>query len=117
MDSFDNFQYESASSYGGHASSGRSIVDDNSSVYTANTRGDDIETEEGDREELDLTSLSLGEGGGEKGSSGKGRIDEDFDVVLDDLKDEGGGNVVDLPAHACSCVFIISINQLLLITL
>ena len=39
--------------------------------------GDDIETEEWDREELYLTSLSLGERGG-KGPSGKGRIDEDF---------------------------------------
>ena len=47
MDSFDNFQYESASSYGGIG-----IVDDTSSVYTANTQ-------DGGGASVDLSSLSL----------------------------------------------------------
>jgi hypothetical protein len=46
MDTFDNFQYESASSYGGALS----VVDDNSSVYTANTQSHST---------LDLESLSV----------------------------------------------------------
>jgi len=99
MDSFDNFQYESASSYGG-----MSIVDDTSSVYTANTQDNSSS--------VDLSSLSISE----YSSPGNGHaqhqhahnraaqnvIDEDFDAVLDDLKDEG---VVDLPPHACRCVY------------
>ena len=45
MDSFDNFQYDSASSYGGLG-----VVDDTSSVYTANTSA---------RISVDLESLSI----------------------------------------------------------
>jgi regulator of nonsense transcripts 1 len=95
MDSFDNFQYDSASSYGGIG-----VVDDNSSVYTANTQ---------DNASVDLSHLSLSEYN--EGISGNGHthqhhthsqerstIDEDFDAVLDDLKDEAA---VDLPPHAC----------------
>ena len=93
MDSFDNFQYDSASSYGGIG-----IVDDTSSVYTSNTQGDvpvDLEglsvlddqthTPSSAENDLDLQSTN-------------GSITEDFDAVLDDLKEE---NQVDLPAHAC----------------
>lgn len=102
MDSFDNFQYDSASSYGGMG-----VVDDTSSVYTANTQ--DI-----DNASVDLSSLALSEYNGESSAS-NGRahhhhhhsqnqdgasLDEDFDAVLDDLKDE---SVVDLPPHACRC--------------
>ncbi|EAU88694.1 ATP dependent helicase [Coprinopsis cinerea okayama7 len=98
MDTFDNFQYDNGSSYGG-----MSVVDDTSSVYTANTQ---------DNVSVDLSNLSLSEynpsssGNGHAGHShvspknqqGTG-LDEDFDAVLDDLKDEAE---VDLPPHACS---------------
>ena len=90
MDSFDNFQYDSGSSYGGLG-----VVDDNSSVYTANTQGN---------ASVDLTSLSISEYSSKSpnGSTQDERrtvtLDEDFDGVLDDLKDEGA---VDLPPHAC----------------
>lgn len=92
MDSFDNFQYDSNSSYGGMG-----IVDDTSSIYTANTRDDSS---------LDLTSLSLSEHDGAEhaskhrvnGSDAATRLDEDFDSVLDDLKEEDS---VELPPHAC----------------
>ncbi|KAF7363977.1 Regulator of nonsense transcripts 1 [Mycena sanguinolenta] len=95
MDSFDNFQYDSASSYGG----GMGIVDDNSSVYTANTADN--------ASSVDLSSLSISEynqshpatNGHAHAHSVRSGIDEDFDAVLDDLKDDGA---VDLPAHACS---------------
>jgi len=112
MDSFDNFQYDSASSYGGIG-----IVDDTSSVYTANTQDN--------ASSVDLAGLSLFEydGGSSTGngnahhhqhprSQARAGLDEDFDAVLDDLKDE---SAVDLPPHACRCLpyfFLqISINQ------
>lgn len=94
MDSFDNFQYDSASSYGGLG-----VSDDTSSVYTANTQ---------DGISVDLSSLSLSEYNGAssvdpehtKHPQARNGLDEDFDAVLDDLKDEG---VLDLPPHACRC--------------
>ncbi|KAJ7481087.1 RNA helicase-domain-containing protein [Mycena galericulata] len=95
MDSFDNFQYDSASSYGGIG-----IVDDNSSVYTANTADN--------ASSVDLSSLSISDynhshpvanGHVHHAHSVRSGIDEDFDAVLDDLKDDGA---VDLPPHACS---------------
>lgn len=96
MDSFDNLQYESASSYGG----GIGIVDDTSSIYTANTNNQS-------QVSVDLESLSLADdrsyasssnGHANHAHSGGARTEEDFDAVLDDLKDEGQ---VDLPPHAC----------------
>lgn len=95
MDSFDNFQYDSASSYGG----GIGIVDDNSSVYTATTH--DVTSSN-----LNLSSLSLSEYGSsadniQAAGSSRDRaavLDEDIYGVLDDLKDE---SAVDLPSHAC----------------
>ncbi|KAJ4482951.1 RNA helicase-domain-containing protein [Lentinula edodes] len=95
MDSFDNFQYDSTSSYGGMG-----IVDDTSSIYTANTQDN--------ASSVDLSSLSLSESHHGDHTNGNGHthshsiksgLDEDFDAVLDDLKDEGA---VDLPPHACS---------------
>jgi len=95
MDSFDNFQYDSASSYGGI-----SVVDDTSSVYTANTQ---------DNTSVDLSALSLSEYNVAASSNSQNldhshpnhaSLDEDFDAVLDDLKDEAA---VDLPPHACRC--------------
>jgi regulator of nonsense transcripts 1 len=96
MDSFDNFQYDSASSYGG----GISVVDDNSSVYTATTNTGTP---------VDLESLSIVDDRSQTSSYANGHdghhhhsesltIDEEFDAVLDDLKDEGA---MDLPPHAC----------------
>ncbi|KAF8891358.1 ATP dependent helicase [Infundibulicybe gibba] len=94
MDSFDNFQYDSASSYGG----GIGIVDDNSSVYTSNTQDN--------ASSVDLSGLSLSEHNGAPHPTHaintpflRNGVDEDFDAVLDDLKD---ANAVDLPPHACS---------------
>lgn len=102
MDSFDNFQYDSASSYGGMG-----IVDDNSSVYTANTVDN--------ASSVDLSSLSISDYNAvptdnehghvhdhQQNHQPRNGIEEDFDAVLDDLKDEGA---VDLPPHACRCVF------------
>ncbi|KAF8077631.1 RNA helicase-domain-containing protein [Lyophyllum atratum] len=92
MDTFDNFQYDSASSYGGMG-----VVDDNSSVYTANTQDN--------ASSVDLSSLSVSdyqsvvENGHDHTHPLRNALDEDFDAVLDDLKDEGA---VDLPPHACS---------------
>lgn len=81
MDNFDNFQYDSASSYGG----GIGVVDDNSSVYTANTQEDN-------QSSVDISSLSITEP-----SIANGQVQvEDFDAGIDG--DEGA---VDLPAHAC----------------
>ncbi|KAH9843125.1 P-loop containing nucleoside triphosphate hydrolase protein [Rhodofomes roseus] len=96
MDSFENLQYESASSYGG----GMGIVDDTSSIYTTNTNSQS-------QVSVDLESLSLTDDRSYASSNGHQnhvhtgvvRTDEDFDAVLDDLKDEGQ---VDLPQHACS---------------
>jgi len=94
MDSFDNFQYDSASSYGGMG-----VLDDTSSVYTANTQDN--------ASSVDLANLSLSEYNGSNGHSGhrhqlksppRTGLEEDFDAVLDDLKDEAA---VDLPPHAC----------------
>jgi len=94
MDSFDNFQYDSASSYGG----GMGIVDDNSSVYTATTSN---------HTPVDLESLSISDSvsttasvdaNGHQHNYMRIGMEEDFDAVLDDLKDDGA---VDLPPHAC----------------
>ena len=98
MDSFDNFQYDSASSYGGIG-----VVDDTSSVYTANTQGD---------VPVDLESVSVLDDHAHIPSSMEndlelqstnGSINEDFDAVLDDLKEEGQ---FDLPPHACWSVHL-----------
>ena len=98
MDTFENFQYDSASSYGGMG-----VVDDTSSVYTANTTS-------ASRVPVDLESLSITDDrsftsspnghshAGDGQNPSRSAIDEDFDAVLDDLKDEGQ---VDLPPHAC----------------
>lgn len=80
------------------------IVDDTSSVYTANTSS---------HTPLDLESLSIVDDRSHVGSSASNGhthalsqngsvrlgVDEDFDAVLDDLKDDAQ---VDLPPHACS---------------
>ncbi len=101
MDSFENFQYDSASSYGGIG-----VVDDTSSIYTTTTTSQS-------HLPVDLESLSITDdrsvitspnGHGHNGhshTSSRSGIDEDFDAVLDDLKDEGQ---VDLPPHACRLV-------------
>lgn len=97
MDSFENYQYDSASSYGEMG-----IVDDTSSVYTVNTSQSNVP--------LDLDTLSITDDRSvvaspnghdhhsHSQSAAANGIDEDFDAVLDDLKDEGQ---IDLPPHAC----------------
>ena len=101
MDSFDNFQYDSASTYGGLP-----VVDDTSSIvsgYTENRLPVNLES---------LSNLSISGDSNEGNGVGKGNgdkqaivranaVDEELDGVLDDLKDE---SAVDLPPHACRCV-------------
>ena len=105
MDSFDNFQFDSASSYGGIG-----IVDDTSSVYTtdadASSQSSRVPTES-------LENLSLDDNASDRvlytgvieekpPLPGRGPMehafDEDFDNVLDELPDDGQ---VELPPHAC----------------
>jgi regulator of nonsense transcripts 1 len=89
---FENFQYDSASSYGG-----LSVVDDTSSVYTAGTAQE---------QELPaaLDALDLGATAEERAHAhvqeqqAIRRLEDELEGALDDLKDEG---VVDLPPHAC----------------
>ena len=81
------------------------VVDDTSSVYTVNTSQSGVP--------LDLDRLSITDDRSEitspdehahrdhLQSTARDTVDEDFDAVLDDLKDEGQ---VDLPPHACRCV-------------
>ncbi|KDQ61184.1 hypothetical protein JAAARDRAFT_574648 [Jaapia argillacea MUCL 33604] len=95
---FENFQYDSASSYGGIG-----IVDDTSSIYSANTQGLENSAT------LDLTSLSSLSLSDDHSSIVNGLdhyhppsasgLEDDLDAVLDDLKEE---NQADLPPHACS---------------
>ena len=107
MDSFDNFQYDSASSYGG----GMGIVDDNSSVYTANTNS---KTDTLDLENLSLAdplerlAVSNGNGHNHLHSHAIQGQEEDYEGVLDDLKDE---SVVDLPPHACRLALLVMFND------
>lgn len=103
MDAFDNFQFDSSSSYGG-----LSVVDDTSSVYTSNSTNQSrtpIESLEnlsiGDQDASPHTGYIGGPGGHEPHhhiSGPRTGFDEDFDAVLDDLKDE---SQVELPPHAC----------------
>jgi regulator of nonsense transcripts 1 len=98
MDSFDNFQYDSASSYGGLP-----IVDDTSSVvsgYTTTTQNrlpTDLESLSG----LSLSGDTPYAGGNRSGNADlpvamrAGAIEED---LLEDFKDE---SAVELPPHAC----------------
>ncbi|KAF8495310.1 ATP dependent helicase [Gautieria morchelliformis] len=97
MESFDNYR-DSASQYGASG-----LADDTASMlsgYTTNTQS---------LPQLELDSLSISgdkdlnvnqHAQGTQSQSHPGKVlDEDFDGVLDDLKDDGG---VDLPPHACS---------------
>jgi regulator of nonsense transcripts 1 len=101
MDTFDNFQYDSASSYGGAPS----VIDDTSSVYTTSTMNNlhDNSTSHSVAPSLDLESLSLSDSHSSIGQyqqqQNAAHVEEDFDAVLDDLKDE---SAMDLPPHACS---------------
>jgi regulator of nonsense transcripts 1 len=97
---FENFQYDTASSYGG-----MSVVDDTSSVYTAGTSARDPLLPD-----LDALSISDKDSIAEErahahvqeqarlGGQRLNPVEEDIDGVLDDLKDEGN---VNLPPHAC----------------
>jgi regulator of nonsense transcripts 1 len=99
MDSFDNFQYDSASSYGGMG-----VIDDTSSVYTSNTQGDvPVDLEKLSILDDDHTHPSSSIENDLELQSTNGSIPEDFDAVLDDLKEE---SQVDLPPHACWFVYL-----------
>jgi len=106
MDTFDNFQFDSASSYGGIG-----VVDDTSSVYTADA---DASSQSSRVPIESLENLSLiddnasdrvmytGVMDEQPPLAGRGPMehafDEDFDGVLDELPDDGQ---VELPPHAC----------------
>lgn len=96
MDTFENFQYDSASSYGGI-----SVVDDTSSIYSANT-SQSVPVELDSLSITDDRSVVTSPNGHHHDTHShavpRNGLDEDFDAVLDDLKDEGQ---VDLPPHAC----------------
>lgn len=105
MDSFDNFQFDSASSYGGIG-----VVDDTSSVYTTDAEASSQST----RVPIEsLENLSLDDGASDRvlftgvtdeqpPPTGRGPMehpfDEDLDTALDELPDDGQ---VELPPHAC----------------
>lgn len=103
MESFDNFQYDSASTYGGLP-----IVDDTSSMisgYTTNTQNrlpSDIESLS--NLSLSLSTDNISSNGISDSLTQKDIVrasaieDEDLDGVLDDLKTDGG---VELPPYAC----------------
>lgn len=106
MDSFDNFQFDSASSYGGIG-----IVDDTSSVYTTDA---DASSQSSRVPIESLGGLSLIDDNAsdramytgiideQPALTGRGPMehafDEDFDGVLDESPDDGQ---VELPPHAC----------------
>ena len=105
MDSFDNFQFDSASSYGGIG-----IVDDTSSVYTTDA---DASSQSSRVPIESLENLSLDDNASDRvvytgvieekpPLVGRGPMehafDEDFDNGLDELPDD---DQVDLPPHAC----------------
>lgn len=106
MDTFDNFQFDSASSYGGIG-----VVDDTSSVYTADADAGNqpsrvpIESLENLSLIDDNTSdrvMYTGIMDEQPPLASRGPMehafDEDFDGVLDELPDDGQ---VELPPHAC----------------
>ena len=105
MDTFDNFQFDSSSSYGGLG-----IVDDTSSVYTSNSTSqnhtpidslENLTISDQDVSPLDSYSVNGHDHHHHIGDSrmqAQNGFDEDFDAVLDDLKDE---SQVELPPHAC----------------
>ena len=101
MDTFENFQYDSASSYGPMG-----VVDDTSSVYTANTANQsNLATDLDSLSITDDRSVVTSPNGHHHDTHShavpRNGLDEDFDAVLDDLKDEGQ---VELPPHACRYV-------------
>jgi hypothetical protein len=82
LDSFPNFQFDTASQYGG------TPLDDTVSLISGYTQQ---QLEDGADSVINGSELN-----GHQNSQ-KARIDEDFDNVLDEFKDEA----VDLPPHAC----------------
>ena len=88
MESFENFN-DTSSQYG--------VPDDTASMVSGYTTTTTVKTQE---ETLDLTSLSLADNVNTREQDPKFSVDEDFDGVLEDLKDN---NAVDLPPHACRC--------------
>ena len=106
MDTFDNFQYDTGSTYGGLP-----IVDDTSSVVSGFTTNSQARLP-AELESLSSLSVSGEALGQQKTGSSADReaavrgdaVDEELDGVLDDLKDE---SAVELPPHACRYVHIL----------
>ena len=105
MDTFDNFQFDSASSYGGIG-----IVDDTSSVYTTDADASSQST----RVPIEsLENLSLDDNASDRvlytgvideqpPLTGRGSMEHPFDEDLDHVLDElPGDSQVELPPHAC----------------
>jgi len=88
LDSFPNFQFDTASQYGG------APLDDTVSVISGYTNGAD-------------SLLNGSERNGHKYQHGS-KVDDEFENVLDDFKDAP----VDLPAHACRYVSLDSLPYL-----
>jgi hypothetical protein len=88
MESFENFN-DTTSQYG--------PADDTAFMISGYTTTSTVKTQEGSTP--DLTSISLPDNARPKDADAKfAVVDEDFDGVLEDLKDN---NSVDLPTHAC----------------
>lgn len=110
MDTFDNFQFDSASSYGGIG-----VVDDTSSVYTtdadASSQSSRVPIESLENLSLDDNTsdrvLFTGVIDEQPPLTGQDPMehafDEDFDGVLDELQDD---SQVELPPHACRYVLL-----------
>jgi regulator of nonsense transcripts 1 len=87
MESFENFN-DANSQYG--------PIDDTASMVSGYTTTNTAKTQE---DALDLTSLSLSDKLGTKDEDAKfSVVDEDFDGVLEDIKDN---DALNLPPHAC----------------
>ena len=106
MDTFDNFQFDSASSYGGIG-----IVDDTSSVYTTDadtssqssrvpieSLGALSSVDDSTSDHAEYTGVIDHEPPLARRSPVEQGFDEDFDGVLDELPDD---SQVELPPHAC----------------
>lgn len=90
LDSFPNFPLDTASQYGG------APLDDTVSLISGYTQQ---HLEDGAESVINGSEVN-----GRRNSQ-RARIEEDFDSVLDDLKD----GPVDLPPHACRSVMTVSV--------
>ena len=93
MESFDNYR-DSASQYGASA-----LTDDTASMISGYTTDTQNLPQELESLSISGNTDAHGHSNGQSRAHADAKIlDDDFDGVLDDLKDEGA---VDLPPHAC----------------